>query len=113
MRRECDTAAARGSERWAAGDAGNVPGSARARWCRRQPRCRVERAAEQGDQLARQREADAEPAETPGKGAVDLAEIVEDDRQVVRRDADAGVGDRISTIPSTRSRARMRISPRP
>ena len=39
------------------------------------------------------READAEAAEAARERSVDLTEVVEDDRQIVRRDADAAVGD--------------------
>ena len=53
----------------------------------------VDRPALQVDQALHEREAEACASELPVRGRVDLAELVEDDLEIVLRDADAAIDD--------------------
>ena len=76
--------------------------------------CDGQRAAEQLGQPARQRQAEAGAAHLPLQPMLELRELLEDPRLILRRDADAGVGDaeRHHRGPRRRRGADTRTSPR-
>src|SRR4051812_28934365 len=66
------------------------------------------------DEMARQREADAEPAKLARHAGVRLPEALEDERQMLLRDADAGVGyaDLHGSAPLGRAQRHAPFGPR-